>query len=566
MNIFTKANLIFQFLRWRATWDRRNTQYRFSVPGNPKFMGPRDAVKLIKDGSVIAFSGLAANQRPSIMYWAVRELFEETGHPNGLTLMALGGIGGRGKVPGTLEEMGQEGLASRFITGHTETFKAFLKLADKGKLELQCLPQGIMALLFSKMGEGENSLLSETGLGTFFDPSVGRGSPLVPPNAEQLIRVEDGKLRYSCPKPDVAIFNMPIADRQGNIYATNCVMKAESLEVARAAKKNGGVVIANVGRCVDKPGDEVWIPSDLVDAIVVYPKTEQAPSVPHRRYWPMFTLGSKLPINEGIARARYINKLIGVTPQRSAVDNALARLGATLFVEQFKKGAVVDVGVGLPEEVSRLLHESGILKHITLITESGVLGGLAAPGIFFGAAINPTEIVSSAEVFKRMYSHLDGAVLGMLQADSEGNINVSKRGEGAINYVGPGGFIDITTCAKTVFFVGSWGDRANIQIEGGKLRVVSPGKMKFVDKVDEITFSGREALRHGKKIFYITHVGAFQFTERGMELVRVMPGIDIQKDILDACPMKIVLPEQGEVPVVSSSMVTGEGFSLSVSD
>lgn len=562
MHIFTKANLVYQFLRWRATWDRRNTHYRFTVPGNPKFMGPRDAVKLIKDGANIAFSGLAANQRPSVIYWAIRELFEETGHPNSLTCLALGGLGGRGKVPGTLEELGQDGLTTRLVTGHTETFKAFLRLADKGKLELQCLPQGLMALLFNKMSEGENTILTETGLGTFFDPRVGRGSPILPVDGEQLVSAEDGKLRYCCPKPDAAIFNMPAADRKGNIYATNCVMKAESLEIARATKKNGGVVIANVGACVEEGHDEIWIPSELVDAVVVYPKTEQAPSVPHRRYWPMFTLKSNVSIDEGIARARFVNKLIGVTPQRSAVDGALARLGATLFVEQFKKGSVVDVGVGLPEEVSRLLYESGVLKYITLITESGVLGGLAAPGIFFGAAINPTEIVSSAEVFRRMYQHLDGAVLGMLQADSKGSINVSKRGEGAINYVGPGGFIDITTCAKTIFFVGSWGDRANIQIEGGKLRVVNPGKMKFVEEVDEVTFSGQEALRHGKKVFYITHVGAFQLTERGMELIRVMPGIDVQKDIVDVCPMKVVLPESGEVPVAPESMVTGEGFKL----
>jgi propionate CoA-transferase len=306
----------------------------------------------------------------------------------------------------------------------------------------------------------------------------------------------------------------------------------------------------------------VWIPGELVDAVVVYPKTEQAPSVQHRKYWPMFTLKSNVSIEEGIARVRYINKLIGVTPQRSAVDNVLARLGASLFVEKFRKGDIVDVGVGLPEEVSRLLYESGALKDITLITESGVLGGLAAPGIFFGAAVNPTEIISSAEVFKRMYEHLDGAVLGILQTDSAGNVNVSKRGKGAINYVGPGGFIDITACAKTIFFVGSWGDRADFQIEGNKLRMANPGKVKFVEKVDEITFSGPQALMHGKKVYYVTHVGAFQLTERGMELIQVMPGIDIQKDILESCSMKVLLPESGKVPVVDASIVTGQGFKL----
>lgn len=68
----------------------------------------------------------------------------------------------------------------------------------------------------------------------------------------------------------------------------------------------------------------------------------------------------------------------------------------------------------------------------------------------------------------------------------------------------------------------------------------------------------------GKEIFYITHVGVFHLTERGMELERVMPGIDIQNDILDFAPMRVVLPESGEVPVVDASILTGEGFQLSM--
>ncbi len=562
MNLFTKANLFYNFIKWRLTWDKRDTHYRYTVPGNPRFMGPRDAVKLIKNGSVVGLSGLAANHRPSIIYWAIRELFEETGAPRDLTLVTLGGIGGRGRVPGTLEELGQDGLCTRLITGHTETFKAMLRLADAGKLELQCIPQGIIALLFAAMGEGENSIITETGIGTFVDPRTGRGSPVAGAGAPQLVTVEDGKLRYTIPKVDVAIFNMPAADRKGNIYRRGCIMVAESRELVRAARRNNGVVIANVGKIVEEGYDDIWIPAEDVDAVVYYKWTEQTGGVYHHKPWRFMTLESDMSIEEGIERVRFINRLVGVTPKRSPVDFALARLAAAIFVENFPKGGVVDIGVGLPEEVSRLLHESGAMEHITLITESGVLGGLAAPGIFFGAAINPTEIVSSAEVFRRMYQHLDGAILGILQADSAGNINVSKRGDGPINYVGPGGFIDITTCAQNCFFVGSWGDRAEIVLENGRMRVVNPGKPKFVDRVDEITFNGQEALRRGKKVFYVTHVGAFQLTPRGMELIRVMPGVDVRHDIVDAVPMKVVLPESGDVPVVDRSVITGENFKL----
>ena len=56
--------------------------------------------------------------------------------------MNLGGCGGRGMAPGTLEELGRPGLCTRLITGHFETFRAMLDLAAAGQCELQCIPLG----------------------------------------------------------------------------------------------------------------------------------------------------------------------------------------------------------------------------------------------------------------------------------------------------------------------------------------------------------------------------------------------------------------------------------------
>ena len=49
---------------------------------------------------------------------------------------------------------------------------------------------------------------------------------------------------------------------------------------------------------------------------------------------------------------------------------------------------------------------------------------------------------------------------------------------------------------------------------------------------------------------------------RGMELMAVLPGIDVQRDVLQASPMRIVLPPSGDVPVVDGSIVSGKGFRL----
>jgi propionate CoA-transferase len=564
MNLLTKLSLIKHLAIWHATWAKRNTKYRFSVAGNPRFMSARDAIQFIRDGDVVATSGLAGNQRQAIMYWAIRELFDETGHPQNLTMMCTGGQGARGKVPGTMEELGVDGLCIRLITGHQETFKSLLKQAQKGKMEFQCLPQGVITFLIEAQGRGEDSMLSKTGIGTFMDPRVGCGSHIFDPNAEQLVTVEGDWLRYRAPKINVAMFGAPAADREGNIYLKNCSVIAESKEIVRAAKANGGKVIVNVGRIVKKGYAPVDIPAEDVDAIVYDKNCEQAVSIKHRKYWPMLTTESNIPIEEAIERIRFINRVLKITPVRTEIDDILARLAALTFIRHAHKGMYLNIGVGLPEEMCRMLFEAGVLRDVNVFTESGVIGGVPAPGVFFGAAICPRAMVPSADIFRLIYEKLDMTVLGVVEADSDGNVNVSRRGEGPINYVGPGGFIDITTGAKTILFVASWMNRGKVDVLDGAIQISEPGKPKFVEKVAEITFSGQQALKAGKTVLYVTTVGVFHLTSRGLELISVMPGVDIEKDILQFAPAKIVLPESGTVPVVDPSVISGKGFQLSL--
>jgi propionate CoA-transferase len=209
----------------------------------------------------------------------------------------------------------------------------------------------------------------------------------------------------------------------------------------------------------------------------------------------------------------------------------------------------------MPEEVARVVFEAGRLGDLTFVVESGVVGGLPAPGLYFGAALCPERIISSAEMFALCARRLDATCLGALQVDGGGNVNVSKRGEGARNYVGPGGFIDLTDAARTIVFVTAWTAHGEVAADDRGVHIVKRGTPKFVERVDEITFNGPRALAAGKRVFYATHVGLFQLGRRGMELVQVMPGIDVRRDILDGTPMPIVLPQSGHVPRVASALV-----------
>jgi len=561
MTRIERMKLLAHIVRWRLTWSRHDATYRPAELASPKFVSAQQAAARIADKATVLSCGMAGNARCSIFFWAIRERFLRENHPRGLTWVNVGAQGGRGKVPGTVEELALVGLIQRYITGHLETAKALLRLADAGQVELYTLPQGQMAQLLAGQGRGETSQRATVGLGTFLDPRRGRGSAVTPDATNDYISADGDALLYRLPLIEVCLFNAPYADSEGNIYFRDAATITENVQGAAAARRNGGQVMAAVSSIVPKDEGTISLRADQVDCIVVNPHNEQTGSVPQRRFWPMFTVGAQADEADAVERLKFANKVLRITPVRSAADDALARLAAALFVRVVPPGGIANVGVGFPEEVARVIIGQGLGHRYTFTTETGVYGGLPAPGIFFGAAINPTRMEPSSWMFDLYAERLAVAVLGFLQVDAAGNVNVSKRGPRMMDYVGPGGFPDIAAGAKTVIFVGSWMADAQFTVDKGAMQIKQRGKPKFVGAVDEITLSGAEALRQGKQIYFVTQVGVMQLTAQGLTLIEVMPGIDIPRDILSNQAPRIVLP-QGGAPVADARVVTGAGYTL----
>lgn len=564
MNLLEKAELLLHIARWRATWDIRDIDEKPPI-AHPKFITARRAAELIPDGATIFSSGMAANARCSIFFWAIKDRFATSAHPRNLTWIVVGAQGGRGRVPGTIEELNAPGLISRFVAGHLETARALLTAADEGRIELHTMAQGMETFLLEAKARGEQSIEHDTALGTFLDPTVGGGSYVGgAPQTMSLIERAGDKLRFTFPRFDVALFVAPYADAEGNIYKRHASTMTEAYESALATRADGGLVIASVADIIPKNEAEIFIPADQVDHIVVNSRSEQTGSIAQRRYWPGFTVEHRdeTDVHKVVEKLKFANDILKIAPVRTPIELATARLAASVFMRLARRGALINIGTGLPEEVCRLIYEGGLQDEVTFFTETGVLGGLPAPGIFFGSAVRPQKIITSAQIFHMAYDHLDVTMLGVLEADSHGNVNVSKRGPKMINYVGPGGLPDLVAAARNILFVGSWMAHGDLRVEDGRVRIAKRGEPKFRDAVSQITFNGSEALRLGKTVHYVTNVGVFRLTKRGMMLVEVMPGVDIDRDVVRGCPMKVVLPPKGEVPVVPREIVTGEGFRL----
>ena len=224
----------------------------------PKFRSFADAVARVADGETLSFVGMAGNL-PVVGFWfALVKRYQAEGHPKNLTVVCHGGNGGRGKLPGSLDDVLKlKGCVTRFITAHCDTHifakKRMLDPADR--LEIQQLPLGTMSLIYKSMAAGgPPSHTSTTGVDTVFDPRVGRGSFVTPGlTTGQLIRAEvDGRLTYSLPLFNACMLNCAAADPDGNVYCRGQSMISDAKEQALAVKRNGGTVYVTVGLLVPK--------------------------------------------------------------------------------------------------------------------------------------------------------------------------------------------------------------------------------------------------------------------------------------------------------------------------
>ena len=105
--------------------------------------------------------------------------------------------------------------------------------------------------------------------------------------------------------------------------------------------------------------------------------------------------------------------------------------------------------------------------------------------------------------------------LGMAECDVQGNVNTSKFG-GRLN--GCGGFINISQNARSVVFAGTFTNGGlRVEITDGKLNILQEGRnRKFLNFVEQITFSGKFAQKRKQPVIYVTERCVFRFGPEGV--------------------------------------------------
>ncbi len=504
-----------------------------------KFTTLEEVVNLIDDETVVGVGGFCGFGAPDSVLRAIGKRYESTSHPKNITVITPAAAGTGQKDNWGINALGAKGLIDTVITSVIMLPKTVLEAINRNEIACYSPPLGYFGHMFRTLAGKEPGYITHVGLNTYCDPRLDGCAMNDKAKAKNLRIVELASiydkeyLFYPTIKMDYALLRGTYADTDGNISCDHEAIHPEILEMATAVHNNGGKVIFQVEKIVKKGSIDprnVIVHKSEVDYVVIANPKEHLQS---------YAIGEFMPELTGEIKVKDFE-----TPAYNlSAKKVISRRACMEIMED----TLVNLGLGISEGISYVAREEDVLSKFTLSIETGILGGMTLSGGMVGAGINADAYYKMADTFD-LYNGggLDQCFLSAAEIDEEGNVNVSKFSK-LVN--GPGGFINITQNTKKVYFSNIFtASKIDIKIEDGEVKIIKDSDtLKFVKKVEQVSFSGKDAIKDGKEVMYITERGVFKLTKDGLMLIEIAPGVDLEKDILAKMEFKPLISDDLKV-------------------
>lgn len=486
-------------------------------------ISPAEAAGLLPDGAALAIGGFGSYGCPDQLLNAVAQSYHTGGHPANLTIFTGIGTGDNTDSDRGLNRLAEDGLIGTLVAAHLANCPRIGRLVGADRFPAYVIPLGVAAHLLRAIAGKKPGVLTRVGMGTFLDPrqdaccanakAKAQGRKLV----EQVMLDGRAQLFYPTFPLDACFIRATYADEDGNLSFDHEALTGLELEMALAVHNSGGTVFAQVEEIVQRgslPPKLVRVHHSLVDYVVKADPEYHRQGYATDIYRPELSGEARRPAD-------------AVAPLPLDLRKVIARRGAM----ELRPGMVINLGIGIPSCVGPVASEEGIAG-TTLSLESGPLGGIPMAGVGFAAAMNPECIAALSDTFD-FYDGggLDMTCLGAAEIDRAGNVNVSSFNG---RCTGPGGFINISQNTPKVCFLSAFtAGSADIRVENGGLSIRTDGTgVKFVEAVQQITFSADYARQTGQEVLYITERAVFRLGADGPELAELAPGADLERDVL----------------------------------
>lgn len=424
-----------------------------------------EAATLVSDGDVLMAGGFGMTGNPVHLLHALAAT-----DTRNLTYIG-NNVGEPGLGGGRLLRNGQITKAiGSFFTSNPEAVEA----AQSGALTVQLIPQGSLAEAIRAGGAGIGGFYTPTAYGT-----------VIAENSDT--RTINGKAHVFVPglRANVAFIRAWQADTAGNL-----VYRMTEQNFNRAMATAADIVIAEVEHIVpvgELDPNAIHTPGNYVDYLVQAHMTLEA-------------LGSSSSVQASAKK---------VSESRMKI--------ARRALQELQRGAVVNLGIGIPTLVADLITpEDGIILH----TENGMLGVGPAPeaggaldypvnaGKIPVTALPGSSYFDSADSFAMIRGgHVDVAIMGGLQVDEAANLaNWAVPGKPLL---GVGGAMDLAAGAKKLIVTMTHASR------DGTAKIVPACTLP-------LTAAGAVDL-------VITDKAVFAYPDGALTLVELMPGASLEE-------------------------------------